>query len=98
VRFQLSVSKEKVSGGYWKLQKIYLGLQEPFTATSDYEWKQHIELLKEWAAAKPNSLTAKVALAVAVPTLVLFVYTTVAVVFRPAPVTVAVHGVCAAPV
>jgi len=57
------VSKEKVSGGYWKLQKIYLGLQEPFTATSDYEWKQHIELLKEWAAAKPNSLTAKVALA-----------------------------------
>jgi tetratricopeptide (TPR) repeat protein len=57
------VSKEKVSGGYWKLQKLYVGLETPFTATSDYEWKQHLELLKEWVAAKPNSLTAKAALA-----------------------------------
>ena len=56
-------SKEKVSGGYWKLQKIYLGLERPFSATSDYEWKQHLELLKQWTAAKPNSLTARVALA-----------------------------------
>ena len=56
-------SKEKLSGGYWKLQKIYLGLERPLTATSDYEWKQHLERLKQWAAAKPNSVTAKVALA-----------------------------------
>lgn len=56
-------SKEKVAGGDWKLEKIYLGLEKPFTATSDYEWKQHLQLLKEWTMAKPNSVTAPVALA-----------------------------------
>lgn len=56
-------SKEKVAGGDWKLSKIYDGLEEPFAATSDYEWKQHLQLLKEWTTAKPNSLTAPVALA-----------------------------------
>ena len=56
-------SKEHVSGGYWRLEKIYLGLEEPFTATSDYEWKQHLQLLKQWTIAKPDSPTAQVALA-----------------------------------
>src|SRR5689334_6946710 len=56
-------SKEKVAGGYWRLEEIYIGLERPFTATSDYEWKQHLQLLKQWATAKPNSLTAPVALA-----------------------------------
>jgi len=42
---------------------------------------------------------ANVAVAVAVPTLMLFVYTIVAVVLKPpAPATAAVHGVNAAPV
>ena len=56
-------SKEKVAGGFWRLEEIYIGLERPFTATSDYEWNQHLQLLKEWAKAKPNSLTAPVALA-----------------------------------
>ena len=56
-------SKLKLAGGDWRLKRIYLALAEPFTATSDYEWKQHLQLLKEWATAKPDSLTAPVALA-----------------------------------
>ena len=56
-------SKEKVPGGTWKLAYIYPGLNMPFDAVSDYEWNQHLELLKQWTREKPNSVTAKVALA-----------------------------------
>lgn len=56
-------SKEKLPGGIWKLQLIYSLLNMPLEATSDYEWNEHIELLKKWTEAKPSSLTAKVALA-----------------------------------
>ena len=53
-----------------------------------------LPLLAVWFASP-----AKFALAVAVPAFVLFVYVTVTDWFSPpAPVTVAVHGVCAAPV
>ena len=32
-------------------------------ASSDYEWNQHLELLKQWTLEKPDSRTAKIALA-----------------------------------
>ena len=60
---QARTSKEKVPGGTWKLSYIYPGLNMPFDALSDYEWNQHIELLKQWTREKPNSVTAKIALA-----------------------------------
>lgn len=56
-------SKEKLPGGTWKLAHIYPGLNMPFEAYSDYEWNQHLELLKQWVREKPNSATAKIALA-----------------------------------
>jgi hypothetical protein len=56
-------SKEKLPGGVWKLQLIYAGLDQPYSPHSDSEWKQHLALLEQWTAAKPNSITAKVALA-----------------------------------
>lgn len=60
---QARTSKEKLSGGNWKLSHIYAGLNGPFGASSDYEWNQHLELLKQWTREKPNSRTAKIALA-----------------------------------
>jgi tetratricopeptide (TPR) repeat protein len=56
-------SKEKLPGGLWKLHYIYGQLNRPFTYTSDYDWNQHLDLLKQWTREKPNSVTAKVALA-----------------------------------
>lgn len=60
---QARTSKEKLPGGDWKLSHIYAGLNGPFEASSDYEWNQHLELLKQWTREKPNSRTAKIALA-----------------------------------
>ena len=56
-------SKEKLSGGGWKLQLAYAGVDRPYWARSDFEWQQHIDLLRQWTKAKPESITAKVALA-----------------------------------
>ncbi len=56
-------SKEKLTGGIWKLQLIYAFLSKPSYPTSDYDWNSHIELLRLWVNEKPNSPTAQVALA-----------------------------------
>lgn len=56
-------SKDRIPGGHWKLQLIYNGVDHPYISSSDYEWNQHIELLKQWAAQKPGSQTANMALA-----------------------------------
>ena len=60
---QARTSKERLLGGNWKLSYIYPALGAPFDPLSDYEWHQHIDLLKQWTREKPNSVTAKVALA-----------------------------------
>ena len=60
---QARASKDKLPGGNWKLSEIYLGLYRPFDIASDYEWNQHLDLLKQWTREKPNSMTAKIALA-----------------------------------
>lgn len=60
---QARASKERLVGGNWKLSYIYPGLNMQFETTSDFEWYQHLELLKQWTREKPNSITAKIALA-----------------------------------
>ncbi|HEU4510758.1 MAG TPA: tetratricopeptide repeat protein [Pyrinomonadaceae bacterium] len=60
---QARTSKERLPGGNWKLAYIYPALDAPYEASSDYEWNQHLDLLKQWTREKPNSVTAKVALA-----------------------------------
>lgn len=60
---QARTSKEILQGGLWKLAYVYPGLDMPYELKSDYEWNQHLELLKEWTRQNPNSITAKVALA-----------------------------------
>lgn len=58
-------SKSRFPGGVWKLYVFYEGLEGPFGGelATDAEWEAHIETLKHWATAKPDSVTARVALA-----------------------------------
>jgi len=56
-------NKEVFPGGTWKLHTIYVGLEEPLLHATPKDWKAHIGLLKKWVAARPQSITARVAFA-----------------------------------
>jgi len=56
--------KERFRGGVWKLQIFYKTIQGPGSLTStDAAWDAHVDRLRRWIAAKPNSITPRVALA-----------------------------------
>jgi hypothetical protein len=57
--------KSRFSGGVWKLYSFYTSLSSPMIGeqATDEDWKFHIATLKEWRSAKPESVTARVALA-----------------------------------
>ena len=56
--------KERFRGGLWKLHVFYLTIQGPGSMTStDAAWNAHLDRLQRWVAAKPNSITPRVALA-----------------------------------
>jgi hypothetical protein len=53
----------RFTGGGWKIRYLYNVLQDPGSQTvPDITWTNHIERLKRWAAAKPQSITPRVAL------------------------------------
>ncbi|HQU83593.1 MAG TPA: DUF4034 domain-containing protein [Pyrinomonadaceae bacterium] len=59
--------KERMSGGYWKIDDLYEPLStiyadRPAQELSDELWKNRIELLKQWKQAEPESITARIAL------------------------------------
>jgi hypothetical protein len=57
-------SKARFSGGTWKLHKFYAGLEEPKPGhPTEVDWRNHLAHLNEWVAARPASITARVALA-----------------------------------
>jgi hypothetical protein len=61
-------NKERLVGGYWKIDSIYEGLtgmysEYPEQEITDQMWKDRIELLSNWKKESPNSITAGVALA-----------------------------------
>ena len=57
-------SKARFSGGAWKLHNLYLGLEEPKPGhPTEQDWRNHLRRLNQWVAARPNSITAQVALA-----------------------------------
>jgi hypothetical protein len=56
-------SKARFPGGLWKLHNIYSALDEPEGHFTDEDWNTRLLLLKRWTATKPNSITARVALA-----------------------------------
>ncbi len=60
--------KERIPGGYWKLDVVYEALTNVYSETKGQEvtdemWKKRIELLKKWKETLPDSITARVALA-----------------------------------
>lgn len=56
-------TRAKFPGGMWKLHNIYVALSTPRPASSDQDWHNHLALLERWTASRPNSITARVALA-----------------------------------
>jgi len=56
-------TKARFPGGLWKLHSIYSSLDEPEGHFTDEDWNTRLLLLKRWTATKPNSVTARVALA-----------------------------------
>jgi hypothetical protein len=61
-------NKQRLSGGYWKLDAIYEGLTTFFSEFKGQEvcdemWKNRLDLLRLWKEKRPKSITARVALA-----------------------------------
>jgi hypothetical protein len=60
-------SKERFSGGAWKLHTLYVGLyspiQHPVNHATQEDWDNRVQLLQRWITARPKSVTARVALA-----------------------------------
>ena len=60
----LLASKARFSGGVWKIRSFHAALSSPWT---DYDKDAariaHLERLKRWTLLKPNSISARVALA-----------------------------------
>jgi hypothetical protein len=57
-------SKARFTGGMWKLYTIYAPLSDPYVGHATQEdWTNHLARLERWVAAKPQSITARVALA-----------------------------------
>jgi Domain of unknown function (DUF4034) len=56
--------KERFRAGSWKLFSFYQVVQDPGAITStDAVWDAHIARLRRWIAAKPDSITPRIALA-----------------------------------
>ncbi len=59
---QYRESRECYADGNWKLSEVYVGLELPDKA-SDSEWESHLAVFNDWIKARPESITARVALA-----------------------------------
>jgi hypothetical protein len=55
-------SKASIASGIWKLEAVYRGII-PDENKSNGEWEQSLVTLHDWIQAKPDSITAPVALA-----------------------------------
>jgi len=58
-------SKARVLGGGWKLYMFYEAVGAPVSEhkITDTDWANHLEVLKQWATAKPESSAALIATA-----------------------------------
>lgn len=58
------LNKTRFKGGVWKLCDFYEAVDGPqMDEASDSDWQYHMGLVKAWVAARPNSGTARIALA-----------------------------------
>ena len=55
--------KEKFPGGSWKSHTIYSGIDEPQLHATEEDWQAHLGHLQKWMSDRPDSITARVALA-----------------------------------
>jgi hypothetical protein len=55
--------KKKFAGGMWKLHNVYAGLDKPRKHATEEDWRVHLARLERWVKARPESITARVALA-----------------------------------
>lgn len=57
-------TKERFTGGYWKLSILYTAITEPYSdgAETDEMWTTLLDKLKKWKQQMPESITARVAL------------------------------------
>ena len=55
--------KELFPGGMWKIHAIYSGLAKPPLHPTHEDWTNHIELVQRWVSTRPESVTARIALA-----------------------------------
>jgi Domain of unknown function (DUF4034) len=62
---KVRLSKERLTGGYWKLRTLYGALEHPNELSSDGAWEDLINKLSDWSNQRPQSVTAKVALGAA---------------------------------
>ena len=59
------IGKERFAGGSWKIYNFYAGVSLPGRKTPADEsvWNTYLAITKDWVAAKPESATARIALA-----------------------------------
>lgn len=63
---QARSSKQRFPGGVWKLHMLYAGLEAPVQVpqhATDEDWSARLDQLTAWVSARPQSITALVALA-----------------------------------
>ena len=54
--------KTRLHGGFWAIHLLYVPLTKPLHETES-EWKIHLDRLQSWVEQRPQSITARVALA-----------------------------------
>jgi hypothetical protein len=60
--------KERLPGGLWKIHLLYQGLRQPVpypVHATQQDWTYLLQRLRQWVKARPVSITARVALALA---------------------------------
>jgi hypothetical protein len=62
---KLRSTKKRWPGGRWVLPDYYEGTSTPTPGlhTTEQDWKQHMQLVRDWVEAKPKSINARIALA-----------------------------------
>lgn len=65
---QARSKKQRLAGGYWKIDSIYEGVSNiyadyPKQEVTEEMWKNHIAILRKWKEQFPKSVTARIALA-----------------------------------
>ncbi len=59
----LRQSKARFASGAWKLRSLYWGISEPQGHATPEDWTEFLDRLNRWVSTKPDSITARVALA-----------------------------------